>query len=443
VRHFATLFLPLFLIVSSFGQGQASAAKPDAAKDPTVSAQIVDSSNRTLIHVIFDYPLPKVDDISAPASWVIYIKSQDGKNLPQIQRLDVDSVDMSTFTQENSITLKLRTTVPPNVKMLDTTLLTSTSIMHLAQVTDSASLATVASKPAGGNNPLTTSANRGDSDVYFNGSYTATEGGSPIYNVDAFAGYMQALQGKTAYYGKLGAYGQLTTKTSPTIDPNSFLVYLVYQRLISSSSSWHGQFQIPYFNYRFAGSEMDKSGAQINFIDSPVVTFPVRLSGRTLGRIEPGLTVPHMTLTLGTEFVDVEKSVLAPTGTWHTRGLASATFTTGFKAPKPMMLFDSVELTSSYQVRILSAPEIFYDPKFGVLNKATGKTVIPPMLGTQPRHYVDTKLSYCFAKWAAFTFENTYGSLPPVYLKTDQTFALGLSFTLKQTSYGRYSILRP
>jgi len=100
-------------------------------------------------------------------------------------------------------------------------------------------------------------------------------------------------------------------------------------------------------------------------------------------------------------------------------------------------------VTSAYQVRILSAPEIFYDPKFGVLNKTTGKTVIPPLLGTQPRHNVDTKVTYSLVKWAAFTFENTYGSLPPVFVKTDQTFSFGLSFTLKQTSYGRYSILRP
>lgn len=444
--RFLAILLTSFLLIASSQQTfcKSPATKPSAAKTPVVSAQIVDSLNRSLIHVIFDYPLPNISDISSPASWVIYIKSQDGKNPAEIQKLDVDSVDTSLFTGQNSITLTLKTPVSMNVKLLDTTLLTSSLIVHLAQVTDSASLATEASKPSGGGNgPLTASTGKTDSDIYFNGSYTATEGGSPVYSIDAFAGYMQAFQNKTAYYGKLGAYGQVTTKQSTTIDPNSFLAYLVYQRQLSSKTGWHGQFQDPYFNYRFAGWESDKTGAQVNFIDSPVVTFPVRLSGKTLGRIEPGYTVPHLTLTLGTEFVDVQKSVLAPTGTWHTRGLASAAFTTGLKAAKPMTLFDSIELTSSYQVRILSAPEIFYDPKFGKLNATTGKTVIPPMLGTQPRHYVDTKVSYSFVKWAAFTFENTYGSLPPVFSKTDQTFALGLSFTLKQTSYGRYSILRP
>jgi hypothetical protein len=65
------------------------------------------------------------------------------------------------------------------------------------------------------------------------------------------------------------------------------------------------------------------------------------------------------------------------------------------------------------------------------------------MLGTQPRHFVDTKVSYNFTSWGGVTFEHSYGSLPPIFFKTDQTFAVGLSLTLKQGGYGRYSILKP
>lgn len=445
MRLLSTFSLLFALTATAQSFGQSSAAKPGTAKTPVVSAQIVDSLNRSLIHVIFDDPPPSIDDISSPASWVIYIKSQDGKNPAEIQKLEVDSVDTSLFTTQNSITLTLKTPVSKNVKLLDTTLLTSSLILHLAQVTDSNSLAAAPETPEGGKKaPVTAGASKSDSDIYFNGSYTAAEGGSPIYNIDAFAGYMQALQNKTAYYGKLGVYGQATTKASATIDPNSFMAYMVYQRYLPLwENGWRGPFQDPYFNYRFAGLESDKTGAQINFISSPVMTFPIRFSGKIRGAAKPGFIMPHTTLNLGTEFVDVEKSVLAPTGTWHTRGLASALFSTGYTPAKPLPIFASIGLTSSYQVRILSTPEVFYDPKFGVLNPATGKTVIPAMLGTQPRHYVDTKLSYNFTKWVGFTFENTYGSLPPVFLKTDQTFALGLSLTLKQSNSGRYSILRP
>lgn len=65
------------------------------------------------------------------------------------------------------------------------------------------------------------------------------------------------------------------------------------------------------------------------------------------------------------------------------------------------------------------------------------------MLGTQARHSLDTKLTYNVAKWAGITFEHTYGSLPPLFKKTGNTFEFGLVLTLKQTSYGRYSILKP
>lgn len=447
MRLFTILSLSLLLTARGQATGQAAAAKSIEAKAPVVTAQNVDGGNRSLIRINFDNPLPRIGDISSPASWIIYIKSQDGKNPPVIQKLEVDWVDTSAFTLYDMITLNLKSPVPATVKALDTTLLTSSMIVHFAQVTNPNALMTAPEEPTGGENaPVTASTSRADSDIYFNGSYTATVDGSPVYNIDAFAGYMKALQNKnkSAFYGRLGVYGQVTTKNSATIDPNSFLAYLVYQQNLSFwAYDWYGPFQNPYFNFRLAGWESDKTGAQINFISSPVMTLPIRFSGKIKGAVKPGFITPHMALNLGTEFVDVQKSVLAPTGDWHTRGLASALFTTGYTPAKPLAMFASIKLTSSYQVRILSAPEIFYDPEFGVLNKTTGKTVIPAMLGTQPRHYVDTKLSYNFAKWVGFTFENTYGSLPPVFLKTDQTFAVGVSLTLKQSNSGRYSILRP
>jgi hypothetical protein len=294
-----------------------------------------------------------------------------------------------------------------------------------------------------GKPPLAPSEGKSDSDIYFNGSYAAAEGTAAVYNVDAFAGYMEGMQRKKAYYGELGLYGQIRTTQSETINPNSFQVYGVYQRLVSNSTHWHSQFQIPYINYRFAGWEFDLGGKQVNFVTSPILTVPVRLSKAKLGPINPGFSVPHIVLSLGTEFVDVEKSALAPTGAWHTRGLLGASFSSGYKPPEPRKLFESVQLTAAYQVRLPSAPEIFYDPKFAVTNPTTGKITTPPMLGTQPRHFVDSKLCYSLVKWVSVTFENTYGSLPPSFNKTDATYTLGLSFTLKQTSYGRYSILRP
>jgi hypothetical protein len=438
MRILLILFLACAVTGPSAARGQSPAAKSKTEKTPVISGAIVDSSNRSSIYVTFDYPLPAIKDLPGAGAWTIYEKTQEGKDAPpHIGKLEVDAIDTSDFAHSSTVLIKLKNPVSKSAKALDMTIVTATYILHLPA-------ATLPGPPEGSETQhLAGSTGKSDSDVYFNGSFAATEGSNPIYDVDAFAGYMEGIQHGNAYYGQLGVYGQVRTKQSQTGEPNSFQVYGVYQRLLSTSSHWHGQFQIPYFNYRFAGAEFDLSGNQLNFVTSPMVTIPVRLSKKTLGPIEPGFSVPRMVFSLGTEFVDVEMSALAATGAWHARGLLGASFSSGYKPPEPKPLFQGLQLTSSYQVRLPSAPEIFYDPKFAKLNTATGKLVTPPMLGTQPRHFVDTTICYNFVKWVAFTFENTYGSLPPAFNKVDPTFTLGLSFTLKQTSYGRYSILRP
>ena len=174
---------------------------------------------------------------------------------------------------------------------------------------------------------------------------------------------------------------------------------------------------------------------------SPVLTLPFRLSRKLSGPVEPGLTFPHMTLQAGTEFVNVWESALAVKA-WHTRGLLGATFAAGF-APETTY-FNSFQVTASYQVRIPSSAEIFYDSRFAPVDPKSGKKgATPPLLGTQARHSIDTKLTYSFVKWAGISFEHTYGSLPPAFSFSGDSFAVGLTFTLKQTSYGRYSILKP
>ena len=279
-----------------------------------------------------------------------------------------------------------------------------------------------------------------DSDVYFNGSYTATTGGSPLYAIDAFAGYMHAIGPKNDFWGKLGFYGQVATKSSTNPSPNSYLTYAVFQRVLARQGGWLGPFQTPFLSYRLAGGEFDQQGNNLNFVNSPVVTFPFRFTKGTLGAIRPGLTVPHMTVIAGTEFVKTISSPL-PEASWITRGLLGATFSAGYAPNKPYL--NSLTLTAAYQVRLLSSPEVYYNDRYAVTNPKTGKKVTPPRLGTQPRSYVDGKLTYNFVKWAGATFEYSYGSKPPAFVLTHSTFALGLTFTLQQTSYGRYSILKP
>jgi hypothetical protein len=191
---------------------------------------------------------------------------------------------------------------------------------------------------------------------------------------------------------------------------------------------------------RLAGGEFDQQGNNLNFVTSPIFTFPFRFTAGSLGPVRPSVTIPSMTLIAGVEFVNTITAPL-PEASWITRGLFGTTFSTGYAPKKPG--FDSIVFTASSQVRILSSPEVYYNDRYAVTDPKTGKKTTPPRLGTQPRPYVDAKLTYNFEKWVGGTFEYTYGSLPPAFVLKHSTFQLGLSFSLQQASYGRYSILKP
>jgi hypothetical protein len=91
----------------------------------------------------------------------------------------------------------------------------------------------------------------------------------------------------------------------------------------------------------------------------------------------------------------------------------------------------SLTLRAGYQLR-LTAQEIFREAGNGVFE-----------LGDQARHRAEISLTYFPVKWTGLSFDYEYGGLPPVFFIAGHTFTAGISFTLKQTSYGRLSILTP
>ncbi len=424
-------------------------AFPICAAAPKIAGAAVDPNHRNRIIINFDNPAPDAGTVDKERFWIVYEKITTSPKTTAAKRLDVDQIDVSGLaTPEKHIILHLKEDIAgkPTIKEVDIVLANTTDFVTLPALTSATDLGTGID---GTHSDFAAAKSRTDSDIYFNGSYAAVVGGPPVYNIDAFAGYMWSLQKKDSYYGRLGFYGQATTKMSPTADPNSFQIYLVYQNVLGNGEWWGPSqkwrpFQAPIFNYRFLGTEFDKNAQELNLTTSPILTFPFRPVSPPDNLNSKISQWPQFNLIMGTEFVGVEKSVLAPTGAWHTRGLIGANFATGY-APKTKG-FDSITLTSSWQVRLPSAPEIFYDDKFAPIDPATGMKntkATPAMLGTQPRHSLDTKLTYNYAAWGGLTFEHTYGSLPPAFNKTDHTFTFGLTFTLQQASFGRTSILRP
>lgn len=410
---------------------------------------LVDNSDRTQAIIRLTEDAPKglqLSDLSGK-NWTLYGIS-DGANKAATQ-LTIDHAEVKTEKYQpiaagqkeitdTYLAVLFVSPLPPNINSIQGIVATKTAVISISKC----QLSSANPKPQA---PLVAATGKTDSDIYFNGSYTATAGGNPVYSIDSFAGYMHAVPSEIHPWGELGAYGQITTKagsTSPS--PNSYLVYAVFERVLASNNSstraWIGPFQRPIFDYRLAGGEFDQQGTNLNFVNSPMLTFPFRLTTGTLGEIHPGVTVPHMTIIAGAEFVHPVSSALPEAG-WITRGLVGATFSTGY-APKKAG-FDSVVFSTSYQLRLPSSPEVYYNARYAVTNEKTGQKVTPPKLGTQPRPYVDSKLTYNFQKWVGTTFEYSYGSLPPDFVLKQSTFALGLTFTLQQSSYGRYSILKP
>lgn len=295
---------------------------------------------------------------------------------------------------------------------------------------------------------VSSSTKRDNSDIYISGSYTGVENGVPQWNLDTFGGYLKQFPKG----GSIGVYGEAKTNSSTTADLDSFLTYAVYEhtlldkqvqeRVIAGKDGFWGPFQAPFFAYRIVGGEFDRKATQLNLIQSPALVVPFRLAtGTIMRRIPAKLQWPAMTATFGVEMVNARISALPAEHDWFTRGLIGATLAGGYTPSNPK--FNSIAVTSNWQLRLPSAPEIFYDSRFAPRKADGTKGITPPMLGTQPRHFLDTTLTYKLFDWIGVTFEHSYGSLPPAFNKTDHTFKLGLSLTVKQSNAGRYSILRP
>src|SRR5271169_1325628 len=423
----ATLLVVVAMSGSAFTQAAATPALA-CFVDPNDLSQIIIEAK--------DIDLAALNKASG---WTLYSHSVTSKTVSKLLITDTDILPTPGSTN-STVRLILASKLPTDVDAISGLVATDRQVIQLTKCALPPSPLVEKKDPK--SQQFTAATGKTDSDVYFNGSYTATTGGNPVYNIDSFAGYMHGIGPRDDFWGKLGFYGQVTTKagsTSPS--PNSYLTYAVFQRVLAREGGWLGPFQTPIVNYRFAGGEFSQQGDNTNFVTSPIVSLPIRLSSGRLGAIRPGLTVPHMTLIAGAEFVNSISSAL-PEARWLTRGLFGATFTAGYAPKKPYL--DSLLFTAAYQVRLLSFPEVYYNDRYAPVDPKTGKKgTTPPRLGSQSRPYVDSKLTYNFAKWAGFTFEYSYGSLPPAFVLTHSTFALGLTFTLQQKSYGRYSILRP
>jgi hypothetical protein len=387
--------------------------------------------------VSFDTPLPAESDVRQSSRWSVS-SQRTGANRP----LTVRAVYTQDLSTEHAVYLQLDVDfnffcyTEPQQETLHVVYQSDTEYVPFGPATITCPKKAGPVKPVA---PLASARNENDSDIYIRGSYTGVQNGDPAWDLDTFGGYMKELNGA----GALGAYAQAKTSSSKTADLDSFEAYGSYVYTPASRVGFVGPFQVPYLAYRFVGGEFDRKLNQLNLIQSPIIVLPFRLATKeaVAKDYSSDFQWPTMTATMGVEVVNPRESALPIIHHWYTRGLFGATFAAGYTPHSPK--FNSIAVTSTWQLRLPSAPEIFYDPRFAPLNADGTKGDPPAMAGTQPRHYVDTTITYRLYSWVGVSFEHSYGSLPPAFNITDHTYKLGLSLTLKQSDAGRYAIMRP
>ena len=396
----------------------------------------VEPNDRRVLYITFDAPLPQPGDVMRAAFWDLVITTGEGAS-----RASVDGVAIKTCSMLVAlhgflnrcppgesiveVALQLARPVPDPVRQVDIVYVGSSGTATLALRGD---FELARGRPAGQPVPR---AHIDEADVYVDGKWTRVAGEDAAFDLHAYGGYMRALApGAPRYWGRAGFYGQLRVKNSHTLDPSSVLLYGTYQRVLGSGD-FHGPLQSPIFNLRAPGFELERRGDQRNFVVSPVVTVPVRLSRGALGPIQPGFVYPQMTLFGGAEVVKPLASRDAAANGWKARTLVGATLTTGIAPEQPWL--QSLTLRAAYQLRLLSSPEIFKDLR--------GSGAFE--LGGQARHRAEVSFTYFPVKWTGVSFDYEYGGVPPVFVLAGHTFTVGLTFTLKHTSYGRLVILAP
>ena len=414
---------------------------------PTLVQGSVEPNDRRVLYLTFDAPLPAPADVMHATFWTVVITTADGTSGSSVDGVAIKTcsrlVALHGFLSRCpagesivEIALQLARPVPDPARQVDVSYVGPDGTAAVA-LRGPFELALGRALGA----PLA-AANNDDLDLYFDGKYSRVADEGAAFDIDAFAGFMRAIAaGSSRYWGRAGFYGQLKAKDSPNADPDSVLLFGVYQRVMGSGR-FHGPLQSPSLDVRLPGLELDRRRSQRNFIVSPVVTVPLRLSAGALGPIQPGIIFPFMTVFAGAEIVKPLSSALQTTRSWRARALVGATLTAGYAPEKPWV--QSVTLKAAYQVRFLSDEELFKDPRRAPIDAATGERGDAVFeLGTQSRDRTQITLTYFPVKWTGLSFEYEHGSVPPVFAITGHTLTFGVTFALKQTSYGRFSILTP
>jgi len=257
-------------------------------------------------------------------------------------------------------------------------------------------------------------------EVYMNLGYSPAIGSPQQYSIDTAVALLLPVS-STNNYGHIGGLATVNTDKRKVVDPDSFRVFLAYQRALAAPSQT--QIQGILFTWLASGAEFDHKANNLNYVSSPTLEFPTRLFPMNYGDSKQPIAI--FVPVLGAEMGDNVTNAVTNNGLGALfRGLAGADLSFHFNPKLPG--FQGIQLSSTYRVRIPSTAEVFTNTTIN----SKGQTVDVPSLSTKARNYVKSELDFVLIKSLSFSITHEDGELPPAFRVIGNKVTIGLTYSL-------------
>ena len=260
-------------------------------------------------------------------------------------------------------------------------------------------------------------ANIDEADIYFDGKYTRVVDEGAAFDIDTYAGYMRAIEPDSpGYWGRAGVYGQMRARDSSNADPDSLLLYGVYQRVLGTGR-FYGPLQSPILNLSRARlrDRAQRRPAQLHRQPGGDRAGAALVAARS-DRFNRGSSIPQMTVFAGAEIVKPFAERQRHGNRLASRGRCSARRSTAGIAPEqPWLQSLDAEggVSAALAVRRRRSSKIRRAPSSPRPASAAG----PSSSSAASRATAPRCRSPTFpVKWTGLSFEYEHGGVPPVFV---------------------------
>ena len=370
-----------------------------------------------LLTVKFDTPPPNQNDAENSSKWFA-VCFPDSTNSPAQVKINTATHRANSagktlpFSTSPTITLEFEQDVTTNCSMVEVTFLADKSPSQ--RWTKKKDKNGQGSTKPGFFSELFSPAKGSDNPDYsISGTVVPAVGSGPLYSLDASL-QPRILKGSPS---SLVFSAKAKTDSSHKADLDSFSWSLDYRHFPAFPL---GETLSP------AGMEFNKTGDVMNFISGGSLVWTHFRSVISEGK--PVVTA-GLDLRAGVELGDNFKNTFTIANHPNQRGsgfifrsVPSARFVLVIPTSNPK---HEIQLSSNYTVRLPARDELFLETRLHTKDPV-------PLLGTNPRHYIENNLTFKLTEFFSFKVQHSYGSLPPSFKFTDQRGSVGIVFQANQ-----------